>query len=176
MSKEIWKDVKGYDGLYQVSNLGRVKSLDRYVNSKGDSQQLKKGKVLNMHLKKDGYIGIVLCNYGKQKNFRVHRLVAESFIPNPENKAQVNHIDGIKTNNNFLNLEWATDSENIKHAFKNNLIPKASGSKNPMAKLTKEQVDDIRNNNMLTPNKELSKKFNVSKTCIYRVKNNITWK
>lgn len=102
--KEIWKDVGGYEGLYQVSNLGRVKRL------KG--KYMKSDKLLKQVKLDSGYIAVGLCKHNKAKNFRVHRLVAEAFIPNPEEKPQVNHINEDKTNNMVSNLEWMTAKEN----------------------------------------------------------------
>lgn len=110
---EIWKDVKGYEGLYKVSNIGNVKSL-KFNKSK-------KQKKLSLFLR-SGYLSCMLCNGKTKKMFHVHRIVADSFIENIENKPCVNHINGIKTDNNYLNLEWVTYSENTKHAYKNNLI------------------------------------------------------
>jgi hypothetical protein len=104
MEKEIWKDVKGYEGLYQVSNLGRIKSI------------IRKGKILSN--KSHRYISVIFYKNKLRKNIRVHRLVAGAFIPNPENKPQVNHIDGNKKNNNVNNLEWNTQLENIRHAYR----------------------------------------------------------
>lgn len=101
---EVWKDIKGYEGLYQVSNLGRVKRL------KG--KYMKSDKLLKQVTLDSGYIAVGLCKHNKAKNFRVHRLVAEAFIPNPEEKPQVNHINEDKTNNMVSNLEWMTAKEN----------------------------------------------------------------
>lgn len=127
--KEIWKDIKGYEGMYQISNLGRVKSLDR--NEKGHFNNtkyyLRKEKILNLHLTIQGYYNIGCCYNSKRKYFRVHRLVAQTFIPNPKNKPEVNHINGIKTDNNVTNLEWVTSSENQLHAYKTGLEKKYFG-------------------------------------------------
>jgi hypothetical protein len=114
---ENWKDVQGYEGLYQVSNLGRVKSLS-HVNYLG---RLRQECILGNRLSDRGYHTAVLYNNGKSKSFRVHRLVANAFIENPNNKPHVNHIDGVKSNNLVSNLEWVTISENQKHAFKTGL-------------------------------------------------------
>jgi len=104
--QEIWKDVNGYEGLYQVSNLGRVESLQRDVNL-----------ILKPRLRRDGYLIVSLSKNGKVKSKPIHRLVATAFIPNPDNKKTVNHKDGNKLNNHVTNLEWNTSSENNKHAY-----------------------------------------------------------
>ena len=121
--REEWKDIKEYEGLYQVSNLGRVKSLDQKVSNK-KGNYLQKGKVLAFYIDKDGYCVVCLTNKRKHKTYRVSRLVAETFIPNYENKPTVNHIDGNKQNNNIENLEWATYSENNRHAVEMGLNTK----------------------------------------------------
>ncbi|EGT4137988.1 hypothetical protein EQZ09_09310 [Clostridium perfringens] len=105
--KEEWKDIIGYEGLYKVSNLGRVKSLN-YCNTK-------KAKILKNIKDKDGYLVICLTNKGNKKNFKIHRLVALHFLDNLENKEQVNHKDENKENNHVSNLEWVTSKENINH-------------------------------------------------------------
>jgi hypothetical protein len=112
---EIWKDIVGYEGLYQVSNMGRVKSLDRWVKAKGNTKKLNKEKIMSVCSK--NYNRIILTKDKKEKCHKVCRLVAAAFIPNPFNKATVNHIDGNKLNDCVDNLEWATHSENLKHAF-----------------------------------------------------------
>lgn len=129
---EIWKDIKGYEGLYQVSNLGRVKALERKftynINTKILKEKIKKQCETSKRNGKQGY----LCTRLKDKNgnskcLYTHRLVAEAFIPNPDNKETVNHIDGNKHNNNVNNLEWNTFSENNKHAITLKLRPKYCG-------------------------------------------------
>ena len=116
--KEIWKDIKDYEGLYQVSNLGRVKSCERYRKTKNNGKCIVPEKILKLNTGKDGYLRIDLCYNNKHKNCQVHRLVAQTFIPNPENKPQVNHIDCNRQNNNVSNLEWVTPQENTQHAKK----------------------------------------------------------
>lgn len=119
---EIWKDVNGYEGLYQVSNLGRVKSLENRSNHKKE--------MIMRFAKIKGYNKVTLSKNSESKSYPVHRLVATAFIENPDNKPHVNHIDGDKTNNNADNLEWVTDSENIRHAIKNKLINQTKGFNN----------------------------------------------
>ena len=111
---EIWKDVVGYEGLYQVSNLGRVKSLPRY-DTVG---RYHSGTILSDCDNGNGYRVVGFNVNGKQKMFTIHRLVATTFIPNLNNYGYVNHIDGDKSNNRVDNLEWCTASENMEHAVK----------------------------------------------------------
>lgn len=106
--KEIWKDIKGFEGLYKISNKGRIYSLIT-------------NKIRKSYITKKGYLRTSLCLNGKNKKFLVHQLVAQAFIPNPENKPQVNHIDCNKQNNCVNNLQWVTNRENFIHAEKNNL-------------------------------------------------------
>ena len=107
---EIWKDVKNYEGLYQVSNLGKVKSLARHGT---------KGGILKPILTE--YLCINASKNNKIKKLKIHRLVAEAFIPNPDNLPQINHKDGNKLNNIVSNLEWVSSKENVRHAIVNNL-------------------------------------------------------
>ena len=119
---EIWKDIKGFEEFYQVSSYGQVKSLERFFPAgRGYKERLKKERILKQGKASSGYENVVLCKEEKKQTFTVHRLVAETFIPNPENKKEVNHIDGDKTNNRVENLEWNTRSENALHAYKINL-------------------------------------------------------
>jgi hypothetical protein len=120
---ELWKDVEGYEGLYKISNIGRVRSVERYVKSsiQSSGERLKKAKILKPWNNGKGYLVVTFKKDGERKNKYIHRLVAEAFIPNPENKCDVNHIDGDKSNNKLYNLEWNTRQENAKHAWDNGL-------------------------------------------------------
>jgi hypothetical protein len=122
MEKEVFRDVLGYEGLYQVSNYGRVKSLERknifYCGLRKEHlERPTEEKILNYNKSNRGYLQVCLTKDGKSKTYTVHRLVAKAFLPNLKNKKQVNHIDGNKENNSIDNLEWVTSSENNKHAF-----------------------------------------------------------
>ena len=115
--EEVWKDIKGYEGLYKVSTYGRVKSLSRSGN--GYKEKILKGYNTGKDRK---YVCVKLYDkFGNKKNYKIHRLVAEAFLDNPNNLPQVNHIDGDTFNNNINNLEWCTNEENQKHAWKTGL-------------------------------------------------------
>ena len=112
IKKEQWKDIKGYIGFYQVSEFGDVKSLKRVVTAKNDSIKKNKEKILKHGISNDGYRVVSLSKKGVIKSHRIHRLVAQAFIPNPLNKPLVHHINGDKLCNIIWNLEWVTAKEN----------------------------------------------------------------
>lgn len=138
--EEIWKDIAGYEGLYQVSNLGNVKSLN--YNHTG------KPKKLAFKRHKSGYLTVMLCKDGKNKNRSIQTLVANSFIENPDCKPCVNHIDGNKENNTVGNLEWVTYSENTRHAIEIGLrgdgrfMSGRTGALNPLSKHVNQFTKD----------------------------------
>lgn len=120
---EVWKDIKGYGGYYQVSNLGNVKSLDRYIKYPNGCEHFFKGKNIKFIKDKDGYNVVNLKKHQKGKFSRVNRLVAQAFIPNPNNYPIINHKDEIKSNNKIDNLEWCTYkyNSNYGHCIENNI-------------------------------------------------------
>lgn len=176
MIQEEWANINGYEGLYLISNLGRVMSLPR---GKKTSRNIKSTYIGNK-----GYEQVGLSGNGNYRTLRIHRLVAEAFISNPEKKEQVNHIDGVKTNNCVLNLEWNTNQENRNHAKENGLIAKGethsglSGENHGRSKLTEKQVLKIRElfNSGNYTKESLSKQFGVSRINIYRIVTNKLWK
>src|SRR3954451_6535865 len=127
---EVWKDIKGYEGRYIISNAGNVLSY--------------KGKLIKLRAAINGYLRVWLNNEHGYKAFSVHRIVSAHFIPNHYNKPFVNHINGSKTDNRVANLEWCTQSENMRHAFLSGLQKPNDGERNGQSKLTYNQVEVIR--------------------------------
>lgn len=172
MEEEIWKDIKGYEGLYQISSFGRVKSLERVTSqNKFLSEKLKIAS-----LSVQGYFKVTLCKNGKCIQLYIHKLVAENFLDNPENKLQANHIDGIKINNHISNLEWVSPLENMTHARNLGLL-NIKGENNHFHSLNESEVLAIRKlySEGYTSNR-LAKMYGVSTTCILLIKSRKTWK
>jgi hypothetical protein len=115
---EIWKDIPGYEGYYQASNFGNIKSVDRIIKHTRCKKMHRNETILKQHRSiRNGYMHVSLCVGNIAKTKRVHRLILSAFKPTNNKKMQCNHIDGDKTNNNINNLEWVTQSENMKHAY-----------------------------------------------------------
>lgn len=176
MSTEIeWKDIPGYEGLYQVSDGGEVKSLQRVVIRKNGRRMPVTESMVSQIIDSSGYRSICLHRSGKRSTARIHKLVAIVFIGDCQAKAEVNHKNGIKTDNRLSNLEYCTRSENVQHAYDTHLTPK--GEEHYCAKLNWDKVRQIRS--MRTTGlsySELARLFNVSPgsiLCIVKIK---TWK
>lgn len=165
--EEIWKDVKDFEGLYQVSNLGNVKRLV--------SKRVLAERLIGSSIDRYGYVKRVLCKDGKMYFFTEHRLVANAFIPNDFNKPTVNHINGIKTDNKLDNLEWCTIKENNDHAI-NTGLKNLKGIKHHKCKLTEEQVREIRQIGFSQTRMSLAKKYGVSRTSILGIIRGKFWK
>lgn len=123
--EEIWKDIAGYCGLYEVSNLGRVCALQKTKRGRNGFTHTSKAKVLKGHVNKFGYIKVILTKNGERKDFLVHRLVADAFIDNPLDKPCINHKDENKTNNVVDNLEWCDTNYNLNYGTRNERISKS---------------------------------------------------
>lgn len=173
--KEIWKPVVGYKGIYEVSNMGRLKSLSKTIKNSKNRVYNTKERFFKKTLSKSGYCVASLWKNGKlTSSARVHRLVMIAFVPNPIDKPFVNHINGIKTDNRVENLEWCTAKENSIHAVKNGLLNNSSalGEKHNYFKLTFNQVIEIRNlRNLGLSNKEIGEKFSVSTDHVSKIIN-----
>jgi hypothetical protein len=178
--EEHWRDIEGCEGFYQVSDRGRVRSLDRLVSS-GGTMRLRRTKVLKARLNGAGYFHVALSRNGHTQTTLVSRLVAVAFIPNPENKPEVNHKDGVKTHNDVGNLEWSTKSENHQHAHRaglkhSNLKLPYRGTLNGNSKLTEEDVLSIRlclAAGML--GKDIARRTGMSASTISQIKHRETW-
>lgn len=162
---EIFKSIKGYEGLYEISNYGRVKSLKKY--------RAKQDRIMKLVISTLGYSIVSLSINGKTKIKRVHQLIAIAFIDNPENKPQVNHINGIKTDNRIENLEWATAKENTQHSFKTGLQLSRKGIKHHNTNLTENDILSIRKSKLLQ--KELASIYKISQQTISSIKNKKLW-
>lgn len=171
---ERWKPIKGFEGVYEISDKGKVKSVARKTGTVYRKEKLRK-----LHYTKCGYLKVRLTHKDKDVTARVHRLVAEHFLSNPENKETVNHIDGNKSNNDVSNLEWATRAEQMQHAYDLNLRKPLSGEDNPHAVLTNEEAEQIRKEYVKHSRKHgtpaLAKKYGVKTSVIQDVISNRTY-
>lgn len=169
------KDVPGYEGLYYVTNNGDVFSYEKtWICGANKRKHYKPESEIKKFINKDGYYNVILCKNGKPKNFKVQRLIAISFIPNPLNLHEVNHEDGNKLNNKPTNLKWCTRSGNLLHAYKNGLKEEKKGELNKRSKLTNEQAREIRASNL--SGLALSKIYKVHSSVIYSIRNLKTYK
>lgn len=173
---ETWKDVKGFEGKYQISNYGNVRSVPRKVKGTNGRIQNRKGVFKKSREDKDGYLTVNFYTEKGNRPKKIHRLVAESFIPNKDHHKEVNHIDGDKTNNHVSNLEWTDRKGNIKHSVQSGLVLK--GEKCPGAKLTNQQADEIRELYATKKYKqiEIAEMYGITDGQISRIVNNLAYK
>jgi len=179
---EEWKDIDGYEGIYKISSLGNIKSMPRtnkYINHKIGGVILKKPLA-------NGYPVSVLCKDKTRNRQYVHRLVAKAFIPNPENKPFINHINSIRNDNNISNLEWCTQKENVHHARRMGRMNQGldlskytnlKGADHFRSKLTQEDVDGMREryNSGKYSYKELSEKYNIGMSQVGKIVRMRSW-
>jgi len=167
--EEVWKDIMGYEGRYQISNYGRVKTLERYVMcGRGSNPIKRKEKLLKIKVNKNGYPYVDLSKDAQYTSFRVHRLVAIHFVNGFEEGLDVNHKDGIKLHNHYSNLEWCSRSQNLLHALD-------MGLRRPH-KLSKESIEII--DKLLSDGinkKEIAKSFDVHVSLIHLINKGKIW-
>lgn len=135
---ELWKGIRGYEGLYEVSSKGRIRSLDRIVYQ-GEKPRHIKGRLIKGWNNGSGYFVVSLCKLGQRKVHYIHRLVADHFLENPHNMPEVNHIDYDKSNNNLDNLEWVSRLDNIKHSVIHMYKPHQSSTNTGCSYITKRK-------------------------------------
>jgi hypothetical protein len=166
---EVWKQIPGFED-YSVSTWGRVRRETPGINTYA-GKILKPGKARN-------YLYVIIYSSGKTKRFTIHRLVAENFLPNPDDKPQVDHIDNNKENNNVVNLKWATALENTGRSWKEGSHEKLKGSGNGNSKLTEKQVLEIKVllEHGILMDKQIAKIYNVGAPRISKIKNGMNWK
>lgn len=172
LSEHIRKDIPGFEGSYYATTDGNIFSYDKkWIRSRGGIHIHKGGKLELSRSR--GYLRVNLQVNKKQKHFLAHRIIAKTFIPNPENKPEVNHLDGNKDNNAYTNLEWATKKENMQHAFDTGIKNSMKGERHGCSKLIEHQVLEILKSK--EPQTKLSKIYGVSDATISHIKNNKNW-
>jgi len=174
---EEFKSINSYEGFYEVSNLGRIKSLKRFRKGKSNSLTKVNEKILKTSISKDGYVLVSLNKKGESKTFTVHSLVMLSFEGVCPDGFEINHDDGNKENNNLKNLYYCTHSENMKHAFEYGLKESVKGEKHANSKLKSKQVLEIRRLHSLgVKQRNIALKFGVSFQTISKIVNRKKWK
>lgn len=178
-TQELWKDVVGYEGYYQVNNLGEVRGVERFVKHVSGGLKKVRSRVLYRHPDRKGYIRVLLAKEGKNKCCQVHRLVALAFIPNPNNKPCINHINLQTNDNNVVNLEWVTNRENTDHSVNmGSFIGLNRGEKQGGSKLKDKEVIQIKKylNEGFLKSRETAQLFNASEQTICNIKKGRSWK
>jgi len=173
---EEWRDVVGFEGLYQVSDLGRIKSLRRVIHRvrpAGAYKVVWPEKILKTSTTCDGYLRVPISKDGVRFTVALHRVVAIAFLPNPNNLPEVDHLNGVRTDCSARNLDWVTGLENKRRAVERGTSP--AGERNGRAKLTQEIAEQIRAAWPATPQRQLAARFGVSKAAVYFVLKGKTW-
>jgi hypothetical protein len=174
--EEIWKDIKGFEAIYQISNLGRVKSLKRSITHSYWGKVNLSERIKKAFIDRCGYYSVMLHKESVKKSFSVHRLVALAFIPNENKKLDVNHKNGIKTDNRLENLEWMTRSENVIHSLKTRLkIPK-NGNQVHNSILSKENAIKIKYEHKDLTHKQIAKLYGIDSSLVSKIRRNLNWK
>lgn len=174
--KEIWKDIEGHEKTYQVSNIGRVRSKDK-IKRNGNGNWLHRGMIRKLGLNEFGYyVCSISIGGSRMKLAKVHRLVAIAFVPRVPGKNDINHKNGIKTDNRPSNLEWCTRAENTKHAWSTGLIKPSYGENCHKAKLSEKEVLKIRRITKKFSQRELAKMFNISRRNIRAILFRESWR
>lgn len=169
--KEIWLPITGYEGYYEISNIGNVRSINRWVKDRR-GRKMVRGKDKLAIIGNNGYYSVSLYKFGEGKTYLVHRLIAIHFIPNPNNKPFINHKDSNKLNNSIDNLEWCTNQENIIHASQNGKI---GGDNHYACRIKKADKDRIKQLSASgTPQYKIAEIFKTSRSHISRIVNNKT--
>ena len=172
---ENWKEIKGYEGLYECSTHGRVRTVARIVKCKNGTLKSLSQRILTPHFNSNGYLWVFLHKEGVRRFWLIHRLIALTFVANPDNKPFVNHKSGVKTDNVPHLLEWSTRKENVAHAFKTGLMSHA-GEKNSQSKLTAQDVLEIRRLFATgVTRRDLATRFQISYSRIRDVINRNCW-
>ena len=180
MRSEQWRPIAGWEGYYEISDLVRVRSLDRiFAINHSETKQWhwhRKGRLLKPTLNNNGYLIVMLSKHGKKKRYSLHRLIAETFIPNPGNKPQVNHKNLIKTDCRVSNLEWVNPSENARHAVGTRGSWVLRGSQRLQSKLTESDVLSIRSRLTAGEKRDsIARSFGVSYECICSIQTGKSW-
>lgn len=171
---EIWVDIQGFESYYQVSNAGRVRSKSRVVACSRLGSKTLQGRLLTTTVDSTGYCRVTLQDKPRKVVWKVHRLVATHFLEPVPGCNIVNHLDNIRTNNAASNLEWATPQKNTAHMHAQGRNADFGGSKNPGARLTSQQVDEIRSSTL--PHQFFADKFGINRAHVASIRNGRRWR
>lgn len=176
LTNEIWKPIIGYEGLYEVSSLARIRTVERIFIKINGQKIVIKERILKQGLNTAGYLSVGIYRNTKSTSTRVHRIFATAFIPNPQSKPNINHINGVKTDNRIENLEWCTQKENIQHAFRTGLVNN-TGINNGQCLLNEKKVLAIKKLLLSgITQKEIAGKYSVTRSCILKIHRKESWK